>query len=225
MTRRVPISLFRLASASPALILLIAVGCGGPAYEYDATVNGIVIVDGELANSGLVMFHPVGTGGKPAIGRIHRDGSYSLRTGQGNLREEDGGTVVSGDYVITVSVTGPADEDSPIAEGGPPKPGPSLLASKYASKETSDLKRTVKQGPQVVNLELEGAATEAPADETTAGQTGTTDQEPGNPAAPPAEDAPQEARSASSTESDNATADDAPASASASEDSAEKQSQ
>ncbi len=79
-----------------------------------------------------------------AIGRIYPDGSYSLRTGQGDLREEDGGTVVPGEYIVTVSITGP-----PVESGrhpGAPRSGPSLMAAKYATKETSDLKRTVKAG-------------------------------------------------------------------------------
>lgn len=153
------------AAALPTVLVLFAVtGCGGPAYEYDSIVTGTVTIDGELAKSGTVTFHPVDKG-KPAIGRIHSDGSYSLRTGQGDLRQVDGGTVVPGEYLVTVSITGPPVEDETFAEGGPPRPGPSLIASKYAQKSTTDQRFTVKPGPQVIVLNLEGAEPEPPADE------------------------------------------------------------
>lgn len=144
------------------LAALALAGCGGPAHKYDAVVTGRVTIDGELAKSGTVTFHPVG-GGKIAIGRINDDGSYSLRTGQGDLREVDGGTVVPGAYIVTVSITGPPVPS--VIEGAPPSAGPSLVASKYAMHDTSDLKRTVKSGEQVINLELEPAETPPPAEE------------------------------------------------------------
>jgi len=176
----------RSAITCTALALIVAAGCSGAANEYDATVTGKVTVDGELAKSGTVTFHPVGDDGKAAIGLIHPDGSYSLRTGQGDLDEVDGGTVVSGDYIITVSVTGPPVDDVKFAEGGPPTPGPSLVATKYASKETSDLKRTVDPGGQVVNLELEAAEIVESSDEA-ADSEGSDETAEAEPAAPPAE--------------------------------------
>lgn len=152
-----------------AVVLLLAAGCGGAANKYDAVVTGTVTVDGELAKSGTVTFHPVDEG-KVAIGRIHSDGSYSLRTGQGDLQQVDGGTVEPGDYIVTVSVTAPPTEGAQVAEGGPPIPGPSLIAAKYSSKQTSDVKRTVKAGPQVMILELEAAEIAPPADEADASE-------------------------------------------------------
>lgn len=197
--------------ATLILAFLIATGCGGPAYEYDAIVTGTVTIDGDLAKSGTVTFHPA-KDGKPAIGRIYPDGSYSLRTGQGDLQQVDGGTVIPGEYLITVSVTAPPAEGAVIAEGGPPVPGPSLVAAKYAQKETTDLRHTVKPGKQVIVLNLEGAeptptAEESP--ETTAGeQAGESDDgspqvEPSDevvPVTPPAGTAPG-----------NAAPEDAPA--------------
>jgi hypothetical protein len=147
-----------------ALVLLVAAGCGGAANKYDAVVTGTVTVDGELAKSGIVTFHPVDEG-NVAIGRIHPDGSYSLRTGQGDLQQVDGGTVEPGEYIVTVSVTAPPTAGARVGEGGPPIPGPSLVAAKYSSKDSSDLRRTVKAGPQVMILELEAAEIVPPADE------------------------------------------------------------
>lgn len=156
---------FRTIASCVALLALVN-GCGGPANEYDAVVTGTVTIDGELANSGLVTFHPVDDG-KVTIGRIHPNGSFSLRTGQGDLREVDGGTVVPGEYIVTVSITGPGAPAPGAVEGAPPTPGPSLVAAKYASKETSDLKHKVKPGSQVIVLELERAEV-VPADDSAA---------------------------------------------------------
>jgi hypothetical protein len=146
--------------------VLVAIGCGGPAYEYDAVVTGTVTIDGELAKSGSVAFHPV-TQGRPAIGHIRSDGSYALRTGQGDLTKVDGGTVMPGEYAVTVSIKGPPREDALVAEGGPPIPGPSLIASKYAQKATTDLRFTVKPGPQVIVLNLERAEPQPPSEDVT----------------------------------------------------------
>lgn len=161
-----------------AAAMIVATGCGGPAYEYDAVVTGTVTIDGELANAGTVTFHPA-NGGMVAIGRIHPDGSYSLRTGQGNLREEDGGTVVPGEYIVTVSITGPPVESVQVIPGAPPIPGPSLVAAKYAAKDTSDLKYTVQAGSQIIILELERAESPPPAEDSPEAAAGEQDTVPG----------------------------------------------
>lgn len=207
-----------------ALSLLAVAGCGGPAYEYDAIVTGTVTVDGELAKSGTVTFHPV-KGDKPSIGRIHPDGSYSLRTGQGDLREVDGGTIASGEYIVTASITGPPVEHSKAAEGAPPIPGPSLVAAKYASRDTSDLKYSVKPGKQLINLEIQAAEPVQPtppaetAPETTEGQPAD-DAAPsaagGNEAQPPGED-PSAAPPESPPATENAPAESAPTTESSAE--------
>lgn len=137
----------------------LATGCGGPAYEYDSVVTGTVTIEGELAPRGTITFHPVAKNGKIAIGRIYPDGSFSLRTGQGDLRESDGGTVVPGEYIVTVVVTGPPPAPT-TPEGGPPGPGPLLVAKRYLSRDTSDLRRTVHPGANVMVFELERAAPE-----------------------------------------------------------------
>ncbi len=158
-------SLIRQAGWMLLLTIIPIVGCSGTSDTFDATVQGTVTIDDELVSRGTVTFHPK-EGGVAAIGRIHPDGSYSLRTGQGNLRDVDGGQLRSGDYVVTVEVTGPSGGEL-LGEGGPPISGPRLMAAKYASKETSDLLRTVKPGPNVFNLPLQRAAVEPPGDETT----------------------------------------------------------
>jgi hypothetical protein len=143
------------AAASLVSIGLACAGCGGPAYEYDSVVSGTVTIDGELAPSGTITFHPVATEGRIAIGRIYPDGSFSLRTGQGDLRESDGGTVVPGEYIVTVVVTGSPPTAS--QEGVPPSSGPLLIDKRYISRDTSDLRCTVKPGQNVVELQLDRA--------------------------------------------------------------------
>jgi hypothetical protein len=177
--------------ACAALTVVIVSGCNAPTNKYDAVVTGTVTIDGELANNGMVTFHPVDDG-KVAIGRIHPDGSYSLRTGQGDLHEVDGGTVVSGEYIVTVNINGPSVEDARVGEGGPLIPGPSLVAARYATKETSDLKRTVKSGSQVFVLELEKA--EPPAEESAEAAAAEGAEEPatGDAGAEPATAEPQQ---------------------------------
>src|SRR5690242_8764216 len=109
--------------------------------EYDSTVQGAVTIDGELTNRGTVVFHPVGKGA-PAYGDIRKDGTYSLRVGQGDLSDADGGQLASGEYVVTVMVT----SLPPNAASDLPMPGPRVTAAKYREKSTSDLKVSVKPG-------------------------------------------------------------------------------
>ena len=137
-------------------VLAAPLGCGGPSASYDSTVQGTVIVDGELAGRGRVMFHPVDDG-PPAYGNIFDNGTYSLRVGQGDLDDVDGGKLKSGEYIVTVVVNMPSAHSATVGDGGPPTPGARLTAAKYADKGTTDLRATVKPGPNVIPFELEGA--------------------------------------------------------------------
>lgn len=170
------------------IVVLIAAGVGYVGWRamqarYDSTVQGAVTVDGELANRGTVIFHPVAKGA-PAYGDIRKDGTYSLRVGQGDMSDADGGQLASGDYVVTVMVTSaPPDE-----AGDLPMPGPRVTAAKYQEKSTTDLKVSVKPGPNVVPLDLDGAVADAPpADEEKS--------EPASEAATPEESADEDAKS------------------------------
>lgn len=146
--------------------LALSCGCNQPPTR-SASVSGTVLVDGELAIQGTVTFHPV-EGGPPASGRILSDGTFTVRTGQGDLSDVDGGTLAPGEYKVTVVVT--SDTGEAVAEEGPPEAGPRLTAAKYASVGTTDLTRTVEAGKNMFVLKLEGATTqeaseEPPADE------------------------------------------------------------
>jgi hypothetical protein len=137
------------------ITILISLCCCGCGSRMDSSVQGTVTIDGVLADHGTVAFYPVG-GGPPAYGNIVRDGSYSVRVGQGNLRDEDASRIHSGEYVVTVVVNTPAQNGETMGEAGPPKPGPRMTAEKYASKDASPLHKTVLPGPNVMPLELEG---------------------------------------------------------------------
>jgi hypothetical protein len=137
--------------------LAAAVGCSRSSY--DATVEGTVTVGDQLASRGQVVFHPV-KDGPTAYGNIFPNGSYSLRVGQGDLGDLDGGEVRSGDYIVTIVVNMPSVNDETTGIGGPPRPGPRLSAAKYAKETTSDLRVTVSPGRNVVPLDLEPAKIE-----------------------------------------------------------------
>jgi len=141
--------------------ILVATGCGDAGPTQDAIVQGTVTIEGQLAKRGAVTFHPV-AGGPIATGPIHTDGSFSLRIGQGNLREPDQSKIPSGKYVATVVVNAPADRTTSIAEGGPPPPGTRLSAAKYARQETSGLELEVEPGRNVFNLDLESSSNDPP---------------------------------------------------------------
>ena len=143
-------SIYRTAS------ILACLCCCGCESQLDSSVQGTVTIDGVLADHGTIAFYPA-VGGAPAYGNIAKNGSYSLRVGQGNLRDEDASRIRSGEYVVTVFVNAAAQNGETLGEAGPPMPGPRMTADKYSSKDTSPLHVTVKAGPNIVPLELEAA--------------------------------------------------------------------
>jgi hypothetical protein len=145
-----------LIPLSTAFAALTCAGCSESATSsYNATVQGTVTIDGDLAPGGTVTFTPVKKG-PVAVGAVAADGSYSLRIGQGTSSDPDHNKIPSGDYIATVEVSGPPGETTPDNEGGPKPAGPRLMADKYASKDTSDLKEEVREGLNVIDLKLDG---------------------------------------------------------------------
>ena len=156
------VNLARSIHATLALWLsLTLVGCGAGGGKYDASVEGTVTVDGDLAQRGSVTFYPVKSG-PAAAGQIFKDGSYSVRVGQGSLAESDAGKLPSGEYVATVVVSGELDKSKTVSAGGPPMAGVRLSAAKYADRATSGLKFSVKPGRNVLELKLDSAASDPP---------------------------------------------------------------
>ena len=139
-----------------SVLALACVGCGESATSsYNATVQGTVTIDGDLAPGGTVTFTPVKKG-PVAVGAVAANGSYSLRIGQGTSSDPDHNKIPSGEYIATVEISGPPGETAPDNEGGPKPAGPRLMADKYASQNTSDLKEVVTEGLNVIDLKLDG---------------------------------------------------------------------
>ncbi|MBL9163841.1 MAG: hypothetical protein JNL18_14005 [Planctomycetaceae bacterium] len=165
-----------IKSWAPRLAALTSVaavlGCGGDNAKYDANVQGTVTIDGELAPGGSVTFTPL-ENGPTGVGTIAADGSYSLRIGQGDVGSPDSSVIPAGEYVVTAMITGPSPKDA-TASGGPPPAGPKLIADKYGSRATSDLKYEVKKGPNIIVLKLDGPWANPPAEEEKRGDEGAT---------------------------------------------------
>jgi hypothetical protein len=132
----------------------------------DATVQGTVTVEGELAKSGAIAFHS-SIGAPPAYGTVSSDGTFALRIGQGNPNDLDNSKIPPGDYVATVMIRGPSVRDEQLGPGAPPKAGPRISAAKYSNRETSGLAYSIKPGLNVINIELERASAEELVEETT----------------------------------------------------------
>jgi hypothetical protein len=84
--------LSRHVAAVSCLALFCIVGCGG---TYDASVSGIVTLDGAPVPRGMVSYQPV-SGGPAAYAPIQENGEYVVRTGREN-------GLPSGEYDVTVT--------------------------------------------------------------------------------------------------------------------------
>lgn len=137
-----------MSGVGPRRILIVAllqfvfvVGCGGP---YDASVSGIVTLDGSPLPRGTVKFDP-DQQGPSGYGLIESDGSYSIMVGR-----EYG--LPSGSYTVTVVANEPSvPNKSPSL---PPAPGKPITPAWYREAAHSPLKKTVESGSNEINLEL-----------------------------------------------------------------------
>jgi hypothetical protein len=131
-----------LRAAGLAALALVA-GCSG-----SGSVSGTVTLDGAPLTSGTVTFHPT-AGGPVAIGNIGPDGRYELAVGTDK-------TVPPGEYVVTVEAT-EAVTSEPTDSKGPPRPPQAprrLTPDKYADKDKTDLRFTVKSGGNTIDIPL-----------------------------------------------------------------------
>lgn len=118
----------------------LCLGCG---ETMPASVSGKASIDGQPLTSGKVAFHPIGAG-TIAYGTINSSGNYQLSTGTTP-------GIAPGEYTATVVVNGPMPDYGPTA---PVPAAPLLSPVKYASKQSSDLRFSVNQGSNTINLEL-----------------------------------------------------------------------
>lgn len=126
------------------LLLTGCDGTGGTGGTTGGTVTGKVTLDGGPLTMGVVYFYPV-AGGPSALGPVTKDGSYRMQIGN-DL------SLPAGDYLVTVE----ANETPPVEPGPPkpPRPGKRITPDKYAKKETTDLRVTVKPGANTIPLVL-----------------------------------------------------------------------
>jgi len=120
----------------------VAAGCGQP-----GAVSGRVTLDGSPLATGVITFNPSASG-PSAYGAIGPDGRYELRTGAA-------AGLAAGDYVVTVAANASAPEQP--ATG--PWPGtervlPLVTPGKYASREKTPLRATVRAGGQTLDFDL-----------------------------------------------------------------------
>jgi hypothetical protein len=123
-------------------ILFTALGCGG---AYDASVSGVVTLDGNSVNKGAIAFIPESSG-PAAYAQIDSSGEYNVFTGM-----EAG--LPSGDYKVTV-VSREPPETTHSKLGGPPAPGKAVTPPWYAMVGSSPLQFQVAPGANEINLEL-----------------------------------------------------------------------
>lgn len=132
----------KLGRAAGLVAIAMMCGCGG---AYDATVEGVVTLDGSPVPSGSISFVPA-DGGPSAYARSDTSGHYEVYTGS-----EAG--LPPGDYEVTV-VAREAPKVKQSKDGGPPPPGKQLTPPWYASSASTPLNFSVQPGSNDVNLEL-----------------------------------------------------------------------
>ena len=132
---------FRRTIAIASLGLLC--GCGSSLT--DATVTGVVTIDGERAPEGIqVLFQPTAKGSSPSSGTTDAEGRYELRYNA----LTSGAT--SGEHVVSFTIRYEEDENRvPFV--------PSHLKGiriPRALQEDSSLKKTVEAGANQIDLEI-----------------------------------------------------------------------
>lgn len=123
------------------VLSIVVVGCGSP---HDASVHGVVTLDGEPLTIGEVQFHSLGNSAT-AYGRLADGGAYQLSTGT-----ESG--IDPGEYQVTVVAKEPFPENLPT---GSTPPIPKVISpQKYGRLETTPFKFTVVAGDNTIDLPL-----------------------------------------------------------------------
>ncbi len=140
--------MMRLRSLLPSLVGCAALaflpciaGCGSP---HDATVHGVVTLDGVPLTEGEVQFHSLGSSGT-AYGPLREGGAYALGTGS------DSG-LDPGDYKVTVVATEPMPKDLPA--GTTPPIAKLLSPERYGNLDMTPFQFTVAAGDNTIDLAL-----------------------------------------------------------------------
>lgn len=139
--------LFGLLSC--AALLLSTCGCGNSG---EATVSGLVTLDGSIVPGAKISFVPA-EGGTQAYALSDGSGNYEVYTGQlPGLKP--------GEYKVTlVARQKPTIEKT--ESGGAPPAGAAITPKRYSRTDTSGLSFQIQPGANEINLEL---TSQAPAD-------------------------------------------------------------
>ena len=143
MDRRLrrPLTLFYLATLAGFLA-----GCGDGEDPHPPTVpvQGKVTYQGQPVPKGTITFQP--PGGRPAVGEIQPDGTYSLST----FGQKDG-AILGTHQVMIVANTGDPTKMPSTPGYVVPK---DLVPQKYSSVETSGLEAVVTKDKKPYDFEL-----------------------------------------------------------------------
>ena len=144
MSRNISCCSQKVLAAALAAVAVVSIGCGS---GQEASVKGVVTLDGKPVQRGRITFVPAESGAG-AFAAINPDGSYEARTGSVDGLE-------AGEYKIAVQ----SREDSiPDPKGGPPLPGKLITPMKYARSRTSGFNVSIDPGSNKVDFELKSGA-------------------------------------------------------------------
>lgn len=148
------------AVIGPAVCLILAAGCGHG--EPPAGVEGTLRLDGKPLDHCLVTFLPepgVDAESHASTGLTDAQGRYQLCQDNGQAGASAGWHRVIVQDLLVSSGMRRSDHgtvDLEIEESGPPPPvRRSRFSLRYLSPEATPLRLEVKQGQQVIDLELE----------------------------------------------------------------------
>ncbi len=142
-----------------ALMLGLLIGCGGSDHDETAIVTGKVTYQGKPVTKGRIVFYP--TNGRPAIGAIQSDGTYSLTTfepGDGALLGNHRVTITASESVGgSPPATGFMDEIMKASKGQGQTPGKTvwLVPEKYSNRKSSKLQAEVVSGSNTRDFNLD----------------------------------------------------------------------
>lgn len=151
----------KCAVAAILVSLITANGCRDAGTKRDASVTGVVTINGELAKSGSISFQPKGLG--PTVyGTISGEGSYRLRTGKAAPNSPEEAKVPSGLYRVVLRVSGNSQLNQSPEEfrEGPPELGKLLIPAMYLDADKTPLEYIIKPGDNVINIDIEFDAEE-----------------------------------------------------------------
>lgn len=139
------------ASFCASILCLSVLGCGGAPDAPQPVSGKVTVKGGGPLKKGTIRFNGVaGAGGgkkvASGVGTIDANGAYQISS----LGNNDG--VPVGDYTVTLGGTesgGDYDHNN--------EPVVKVIADKYGSDSTTDLKKTVKAGRNTIDIELDPA--------------------------------------------------------------------